>query len=196
VSAMFDMVASWRSLVLVLFVFGFAPGAALRVIVLAFHRDDPRRDELIAELYVIPRVHRPLWVCEQLEVALFEGLLERLTWAATGRVIHRWHLSSGVQWNRDHPTTFLIPSAEEKEGIVAGNYVKLMFNMRDGWGERMWVKVTDVRKRRLTGELSNQPIGIPRLEAGRRVRFTLDHVIDIDARADGQIIDLPASAIS
>ncbi len=74
-----DMVASWPSLLLVLFVFGFAPGFCLRLIVLAYPRDDPRRAELIAELYAVPRIQRPLWVAEQLEVALFEGLARRVS---------------------------------------------------------------------------------------------------------------------
>jgi hypothetical protein len=49
----------------------------LRVIVLAFRRDDPRRRELLAELHAVPRIERPLWVAEQLEVAVFEGLWPR-----------------------------------------------------------------------------------------------------------------------
>jgi hypothetical protein len=71
-------VASWPSLVFVVIVFGFAPGFCLRLIVLAYPRSDPRRTELIAELYAVPRIQRPLWVAEQLEVALFEGLARRV----------------------------------------------------------------------------------------------------------------------
>jgi hypothetical protein len=44
-----DAVTSWPSLLGVLVVFGFAPGFCLRLIVLAYLRGDPRRDELIAE---------------------------------------------------------------------------------------------------------------------------------------------------
>jgi hypothetical protein len=77
-------VESWRSLVFVVVVFGFAPGFCLRLIVLAYPRTDPRRRELIAELYAVPRAKRPLWVAEQLEVALFEGLGHRVS-----AVIHR-----------------------------------------------------------------------------------------------------------
>jgi hypothetical protein len=47
--------------------------------VLAYPRDDPRRAELIAELYAVPRIQRPLWVAEQLETALFEGLKLRIS---------------------------------------------------------------------------------------------------------------------
>jgi hypothetical protein len=71
-------VTSWPSLLLVVLVFGFAPGFCLRLIVLAYPRSDPRRTELIAELYTVPRIQRPLWVAEQLETALFEGLPHRL----------------------------------------------------------------------------------------------------------------------
>jgi hypothetical protein len=72
-------VASWQSLLLVLVVFGFAPGFCLRLIVLAYPRSNPRRKELIAELYVRSRIERPLWVAEQLETALFEGLGGRVS---------------------------------------------------------------------------------------------------------------------
>lgn len=54
--------------------FGFAPGALLRLIVLLYPRDHPRRRELIGELYAYPRIERPFWVAEQLELALAEGL--------------------------------------------------------------------------------------------------------------------------
>ena len=84
-----DTVASWPSLLLVVVVFGFAPGFCLRLLVLAYPRSDPRRTELIAELYTVPRIHRPLWVAEQLETALFEGLPHRfsavLRWVARQR---------------------------------------------------------------------------------------------------------------
>ena len=72
-------VIAWPTLLATLLIFGFAPGVALRIIVLAFRRDDPRRTELVAELPHVPRIERPFWVCEQLEVALFEGLAGRVT---------------------------------------------------------------------------------------------------------------------
>lgn len=75
-------VIAWPTLLIALLLFGFAPGAVLRVIVLAFKRGDPRRTELLAELPHVPRLERPFWVCEQLEVALFEGVVRRLSDAA------------------------------------------------------------------------------------------------------------------
>lgn len=169
----------WPTFIIALLVWGFAPGGVLRLIVLAFHRDDPRRAELRAELYAVPRIERPFWVVEHLEVALVEGLGERLVWAATGRIIGRWNLGSGVRRNREHPDSFYIPSEEEWNAVVAGVDVKLMFEMRDGWGERMWVTVTAVKRRKLIGRLNNLPLGIPRLIAGDKIKFRRDHVIDI-----------------
>jgi len=83
-AALLETVASWRSLLLVLVVFGFAPGFCLRLIVLA-HPDKDRRRELIAELYALPRIYRPAWVTQQLEVALFEGLGQRVSAAIQRR---------------------------------------------------------------------------------------------------------------
>jgi hypothetical protein len=169
---------SWPTFVLVLVIYGFAPGAVLRLICLAFHRDDPRRHELRAELYAVPRVLRPLWVAEQLEVALFDGLGERLRWAATGRVIHRWHLASGVEHHRLYPDSFWIPDETEKDLITPGAKVKLMFHMNAGWGERMWVNVDDVKSEgRLVGTLLNRPAGIPRLRPGDTIHR--DDIIDV-----------------
>ncbi len=170
---------SWPMFGIALLVFGFAPGVLLRLIVLALPKDDPRRHELLGELYAVPRFERPFWVVEQLEVALVEGLGGRLVWAATGRIIHRWHLSSGVRRNREHPDTFYIPPEEERRAVAPGMDVKLMFEMRDGWGERMWVKVVAVKKRKLVGMLDNFPVGIPRLLPGDKIKFKPEHIIDI-----------------
>jgi hypothetical protein len=73
-----EFIVNWRMGLIILLVFGFAPGALLRLIVLAFRRGDPRRSELLAELHRVPRLERPLWVVEQMEVALFEGIWERI----------------------------------------------------------------------------------------------------------------------
>lgn len=95
--------ASWPGLLLVIVAFGFAPGFCLRIIVLAYPRSDVRRSELIAELYAVPRIQRPLWVSEQLEVALFEGLPQRLAailrWSARRSGIRkRWGSGRALTW--------------------------------------------------------------------------------------------------
>jgi hypothetical protein len=60
-------VVSWPVLGTALVVFGFAPGAVLRLIVLAYPRDDPRRRELLGELYGVPWIERPFWVMGKLD---------------------------------------------------------------------------------------------------------------------------------
>ncbi len=80
------LVSSREALVsygLTLLVFGFLPGSVLRLIVLLYPRDDPRRRELIGELYAMKRISRPIWVVEQIETALGEGLPKRVR-AITG----------------------------------------------------------------------------------------------------------------
>jgi hypothetical protein len=79
--------SSWKTLLLVLFVFGTAPGLVLRFLVLAYPKGHPRRRELVAQLYTIPRGMRPLWVAEQVEVALFEGVPHR--WRARRMSLNR-----------------------------------------------------------------------------------------------------------
>lgn len=78
-SAVIFHVLVWPTFGVGVLVFGSAPGAVLRLIVLAYKRDDPRRQELLGELYGVPWIERPFWVAEQLEVALFEGLCSRVS---------------------------------------------------------------------------------------------------------------------
>lgn len=175
---MFGYAFSLESLAAVLILFGVAPGFVLRLIVLAFHPEDPRRYELRGELYAVPRWERPFWVAEQIEIAISEGLWGRLVWAATGRIIYRWRLRSGVKLHEQHPDTFWIPSEEDKNEIKPGYRVKLVFNLRGG-GERMWVVVDEVRGTKFVGTLWNHPAFIPRLYAGDTVKFKRDHIIDV-----------------
>jgi hypothetical protein len=72
-----------------LLVFGFAPRALLRLIVLAFPRDHPRRRELLADLHVVPRIERPFFVLEALELAIFEGVWERVRRIRQDRISRR-----------------------------------------------------------------------------------------------------------
>jgi hypothetical protein len=175
---MLDRLLSPETLIAAIVLFGIAPGLVLRVIVLAFHPEDPRRYELQAELYAVPRYERPLWVAEQIEIAISEGLWGRLIWAMTGRVIYRWRLRSGVKAHEKSPKTFWIPSEQVKDTVRPGFLVKLAFDLRGG-GERMWVEVQAVKGNRLVGTLHNTPAWIPRLYAGDRIKFKRDHIIDV-----------------
>jgi hypothetical protein len=52
--------ASWPTLLIAVVVYGFAPGFLLRLIVLAYPAGHPRRRELIAQLYDVERIKRPI----------------------------------------------------------------------------------------------------------------------------------------
>lgn len=147
---------------------------------LIYPHGDERRDELIAELYAVPFIKRPLWVFQQIEVVIWEGMPERWYHLASGRVIDRWKLRSGEVSNREHPASFWIPPVEDRRNVEPGDAVKLMFMMKDGWGERMWVDVEKRRGRKYVGSLVNTPIGIPRLGWGDVIKFRVEHIIDID----------------
>jgi hypothetical protein len=60
VTELLEFIVNWRMGLIILLVFGFAPGALLRLVVLAFRRDDPRRSEMLAELHRVPRLERPV----------------------------------------------------------------------------------------------------------------------------------------
>jgi hypothetical protein len=74
-----------HGLLLAILLFGVAPGFLLRLIVKLYPVDDPRRQELTAELYSIKRRERPFFVAEQLETALFDGLFPRVSSAQARR---------------------------------------------------------------------------------------------------------------
>lgn len=75
-----DLIAilpDWRLAVVILLLFGTAPGVVLRVLVHLYPTGHARRRELLAELYALRYVERPLFVAQLLETTLFEGLAER-----------------------------------------------------------------------------------------------------------------------
>jgi len=136
VTELLDAIVSWKTFLVVLVVFGFAPGAVLRLIVLAFHRDDPRRREMLAELHRVPRWERPLWVSEQLEVVLFEGIWERVWGVIARRILRRNNTGSPIIWHRSMSSS--------------------------GYGS---VEVAFVYDQELARDLKNRPEGESRLKA-------------------------------
>lgn len=91
-------------------------------------------------------------------------------------------LIDGVQRNAEYPTTFEIPTVEDKASIEPGDYVKVGFEREDGCGERMWVKVsTALGRSQFTGQLDNDPILFPPtdLKCGDTVAFGAEHVLGI-----------------
>jgi len=76
-TTLLDTLVSPGLYALLIVVYGFAPGFVLRIILKLYPKGHIRRRELVAELYAVKRVVRPLWVAEQVETALFDGLAAR-----------------------------------------------------------------------------------------------------------------------
>jgi hypothetical protein len=72
------LLVTWPLLLTALGVWGFAPGVVNRLIARMFPLGDPRRKEMVAELYEVPRWEQPFWVAQQLERGFSEGLPARL----------------------------------------------------------------------------------------------------------------------
>ncbi len=73
-----------------------------------------------------------------------------------------------------HPTTFHIPSREERENVSVGMFVKLVFNE----SERMWVIVTKIEKNHFIGTLDNDPTVVD-LKCGDEIEFKSKHIIGV-----------------
>lgn len=69
--------ALWPNVLLPLAIFGLLPGPFLRLVVQLYPKGDPRRRELLGELYAIEFHKRPFFLAQCLELALLEGLPRR-----------------------------------------------------------------------------------------------------------------------
>lgn len=73
-----------------------------------------------------------------------------------------WYLDNVYELNQESPYTFYVPSSKVLEKLKVGDLVKLIFvNEKaedDGFrGERMWVKITNIKGRKFKGILDNEP---------------------------------------
>lgn len=113
-----DLIRDWQAILVVLLLFGFAPGCVLRLIVHLYPKNHDRRLELIAELYAMKFIERPLFVAQQIETSLFEGLPARLRNRKRGDHSRVRELAGPIkrelpQW---HPT--LAPLADALNNLV------------------------------------------------------------------------------
>jgi hypothetical protein len=150
-------VISWPTLGCALLVWGFAPGALLRLIILLFPPDHPRRRELLGELYGVPRIDRPFWVAEQLEAALSEGLGGRLAaWRGKRMVpvsIHvrlrgrEWTVKLRITpelWHAGLPPERFMEALDLALRTGAARRVSVLRGIQPG---PVWFTVTDVPRR-------------------------------------------------
>jgi hypothetical protein len=93
-----------------------------------------------------------------------------------------WWLANAERRNVENPDDFLIPSQAERNSLVPGDIVKLVFRFTpptDVSAERMWVQVQAVEGQQYVGQLTNEPRHIVGLDPGSTIRFGPQHVIDL-----------------
>lgn len=98
-----------------------------------------------------------------------------------------WKILDVEALHEEFPETFGILPLEQRRALQVGDVVKLIFELckppEDGpGGERMWVKITEVREgREYRGTLQNTPVVIKDLAPGQVIPFSPGHVADIEA---------------
>ena len=96
----------------------------------------------------------------------------------------RCSIDDGEAMHRSAPETYCIPSAQERDAVQPGEYVRLVFRLEvesRSIAERMWVQVTQREGGSYIGLLANTPECITRLRCGDLVRFKPRNVIKVAA---------------
>lgn len=95
-----------------------------------------------------------------------------------------WFLVDVEKRHDAAPTTFSIPSRKEREGLQVDAFAKLVFTTAPLFakhsGERMWVRVLNVRTDgTYRGMLANDPVLVGDIAEGTMLDFGPEHVADI-----------------
>lgn len=108
-------------------------------------------------------------------------------------LIDGWQLLDGEEHHQWAPETFSIPTQPEREGLQAGDFAKLMFEIAVGDRvvvERMWVLVTARNESCYVGILDNDPTEIAKndeLWSGTELPFAAANVIAILERNESSL---------
>lgn len=93
-----------------------------------------------------------------------------------------FELDDGEKLHQENRDTFWIPSRMERENLLPGEIVKLIFRILNGGNEnveRMWVIVKERFPDYYVGILDNDPNCTTELCSGAEVQFKPEHVINI-----------------
>jgi uncharacterized protein YegJ (DUF2314 family) len=91
-------------------------------------------------------------------------------------------LDNGEELNKESPETFFIPARAQRDTLLRGELVKLIFRMSLGDNvqvERMWVIIKSRTDTGYIGTLDNDPFCTKELQTGAEVVFGPEHVIQI-----------------
>ncbi|MEZ6073401.1 MAG: hypothetical protein R3C10_24785 [Pirellulales bacterium] len=88
-------------------------------------------------------------------------------------------LVDAVSENKQNPGTYDTPSEETRRRLPPQTTAKLVFDLKDGDAERMWVIVDRREGDEYIGVLANQPITSGLLRPGTAITFRAEHVIAV-----------------
>jgi uncharacterized protein YegJ (DUF2314 family) len=94
----------------------------------------------------------------------------------------KYTLENGEELNQESPETFWIPTLVERENLLPGELVKLIFRISHGEEqdvERMWVIIKERKANGYIGVLDNDPYCTIELRSGEQVEFRPEHIIQI-----------------
>ena len=89
-----------------------------------------------------------------------------------------WHLVSVEERHAAFPETFDIHPRTERETVLPGQFVKIIFEC-DGFSERMWVVVTRRDDDGYCGSLRNTPHEGLGLDWGDLIQFGPEHIAQV-----------------
>ena len=116
--------------------------------------------------------------------------MSELNWLDKAGTSSNCRIESGEDFNRDDPSTFLIPTLTERVGVKVGDFVELILTpdlLDEGVSQVMWVEVTRRQGNVVHyGVLSEDADWCPALSRGRRICFKPEHVIGIATRDELQ----------
>ena len=77
---------------------------------------------------------------------------------------------------------FPIPTKKEKESLIKGDLVKLIFLDKDNFGERMWVEFIEIDDGLLKGLLKNDALDNDDLIYDKVIWFHPNHILEIESK--------------
>jgi hypothetical protein len=98
-----------------------------------------------------------------------------------------WELVSAEGRNAAYPSTFLIPSRNEREALAPGDAAKLLFNIQSSESgivmERMWVIVKSRTDEGYIGILDSDPVSAREFgpHTGECITFGPEHIASISS---------------
>jgi hypothetical protein len=180
-------IADWKLFLVVIFVYGIFPQWILRALVHVWPKDDPRRTELLGELYEVPRIQRPFWVAEQLEAALADGLVARLRAADPDlktRIFIRLRLWSGYREIRRNPRELRgFRGIDRHVHLAVGQVVGVTIGPIGRDYTVIPVEITQAGRNRLVGRFARVPDHVLPQWA-KQIRFARKYVVGIEHEND------------